>query len=143
MSTDELQEEATHFTIGQSTGCDLKITHSSVSRAHLRVFYTDNEVLLEDLSSESGTFVYYKGEYKRVKKAKIKMETMIRIGDVLEPMPVKEVIKSFELIKKKADKDIVKRIKPSDFKRCGDCGSVISISKIFCNTCGAVLEECA
>ena len=71
--------ETHHFTVGRSSGCDLVINHAEISRAHAKIYYTGDSVLIEDLQSESGTFVLHQGEFKRIKSAKIKMDTIIRV----------------------------------------------------------------
>lgn len=139
----DLSLETKQFTIGRSDGCDFKIIHPSVSRIHLKVFYTHSEVLIEDLNSKQGTFVYYQGEYKKIKTAKIKRETLIRIGDTLEPVAINIIIEKYEKLKEKEKQNIKNKIKNVGMRRCGDCGSVLSKDKIHCHTCGAILEECA
>lgn len=43
--------------IGRGAECHLKIASTQVSRKHCRITVTDNEVLIEDLTSSNGTFV--------------------------------------------------------------------------------------
>ncbi len=135
--------ETVQFTVGRSDGCDFKIIHSSVSRIHLKVYYTDQEVLIEDLNSKLGTFVFYQDKFKKIKTAKIKRDTMIRIGDILEPFPVGDLIDKFEFQREKERNNIKNKIRAVGVRRCGECGSVISKDKIHCHVCGAILEECA
>lgn len=138
-----ITHETHQFTVGSSAGCDLKITHSSVSRAHAKIYYSEESVLIEDLGSEEGTFIYYNDEFKRVKSAKIKLDTIVRLGTSLDGVKVKEFIESYLLIKEKNKKDISKRIKTIGMKRCFDCGTVMSKDKIHCECCGAIFEETA
>ncbi len=135
--------ETHHFTIGRSEGCDLMIKHPSVSRAHLKVYYTGDSILVEDLNSEDGTYVFYNGEFKRVRSAKIRPETKVRLGNSLEAMPISELINDFKRLKEKEKNDISKRVKSVGLKRCFDCGTVMSKNKIHCECCGAILEETA
>ena len=135
--------ETHQFTVGSSSGCDLKISHPTVSRAHVKIYYSEDSVLIEDLSSDSGTFVLYNGEFKRVKSAKIKLETIIRLGTSLEGIEVKSFIEDYLKIKEKEKKDISKRVKSVGLKRCFDCGTVLLKEKIHCECCGAIFEESA
>lgn len=131
------------FTVGRSDGCDFKIVHSSVSRIHLKIYYTESEVLIEDLNSKHGTYVYHEENFKKVKTAKIKRDTIIRVGDALEPFAVEELIMKFEEQREKDRNNIKNKIRSIGVRRCHDCGSVISKDKIHCHVCGAILEDCA
>jgi pSer/pThr/pTyr-binding forkhead associated (FHA) protein len=133
--------ETKQFTVGSSDGCDVKLTHASISRAHLKIYFVGDSVLIEDLNSRTGTFVFYNGEYKRVKSAKIKFDTKIRIGDSLEAVEVGEIIAQFNDVKALEKKDLFRHMKVVGLKRCGDCASVIYKEKIYCECCGTVLEE--
>lgn len=135
--------ETIQFTVGRSAGCDYRISHPTVSRAHLKVFCSGDSVLIEDLNSQFGTFVLVDGEYKRIRSAKIHLDTVIRLGDSLEAMEIGELIESFHSAKKKEKGDILKRVKSQGLKRCFECGSVLFIEKIYCDCCGAILEESA
>lgn len=135
--------ETHQFTVGASSGCDLKISHSTVSRAHVKIYYSDENVLIEDLNSENGTFVLYNGEFKRVKSAKIKWDTVIRLGSTLEGVEVRSYIEDYLKIKEKEKKDISKRVRSVGLKRCFDCGTVLAKDKIYCECCGAIFEESA
>jgi len=133
--------ETFQFTVGSSSGCDLLVDHPSVSRAHLKIYYTGDSVLIEDLKSEEGTFVFHQGEYKRIRSAKIKIDTVVRLGSTLKPIEVRELINNYNLTKEKNKKDISKRVREEGLKRCFDCGSVISKTKVHCDCCGAIFEE--
>ena len=133
--------ETKQFTVGRSEGCDVKYSHPSVSRAHLKVYFAGDNVLVEDLNSRTGTFVFYNGEYKRVKSAKIKPDTKIRIGDSKEGILVSQLIDQFRELKEFEKKDLFKQIKVVSFKRCIDCGSVVSKDKVYCDCCGTTLDD--
>jgi len=135
--------ETHQFTIGRSEGCDLILDHPSISRAHIKIYFTGESILLEDLNSKDGTYVLHQGEYKRVRSAKIKPDTMIRLGNSLEAVEVKKFIDDYINLKEKNKKDISKRVKSIGLKRCLDCGSVLAKSKIHCDCCGAILDETA
>ncbi len=135
--------ETHQFTIGSSSGCDLMIKHPTVSRAHAKIYYSGESVLIEDLNSDNGTFVLYNGEYKRIRSAKIRLDTVIRLGSSLEGIEVKKIISDYNYAKEREKKDISKRVKTVGLKRCHDCGSVMSKSKIHCECCGAIFEESA
>lgn len=135
--------ETYHFTVGSSSGCDLRVKHSSVSRAHVKIYYSDDSVLLEDLNSEHGTFVLHNGEFKRIKSAKIKPDTIIKLGESSDGVKVKDYYEKFMAQKEIDKRDIAKRIKSEGLKRCFECGTVLSKKKIHCECCGAIFEESA
>ena len=135
--------EMESFTIGSSEGCELRLTSPSVNRAHAKIYFTQDTVLIEDLDSDSGTFVYHEGVFKRIKSAKIRFDTKIRFGEKMEALAAQEIIENFKAIKEKDKKDIFKKVKSVGLKRCFDCGSVIEKNKIHCDCCGAILDESA
>ncbi|MBD67078.1 MAG: hypothetical protein CME62_17890 [Halobacteriovoraceae bacterium] len=135
--------EMQQFTVGSHIGCDLRMTHPSINRAHAKIYFTDDTVLIEDLDSRAGTFVFHEGSFKRIKSAKIKFNTVIRLGSDLEAVEVSEIIASYQDQKAKQKKDIYQRVKHMSFKRCIDCGSVLEKKKIYCDCCGAIFEEAA
>lgn len=143
MSDDSITVEMEQFTVGKSEGCDLMLTHPSIGRAHAKIYFTLDMVLIEDLDSQSGTFVYYEGAFKRIKSAKIKYDTKIRLGTELDPISVRELIDDYKLSKEKKKKDIFRRVKAVGLKRCNQCGTVLEKSKIHCECCGAIFEESA
>lgn len=136
-----ITSETKQFTVGSSAGCDVRYTHPSISRAHLKIYFVGESVLIEDLNSRTGTFVLYNGEYKRVKSAKIRPDTMIRVGDSIKAIEVRELILQFEQIRESDKKDVFKRVKSVGLRRCSECGSVINKTTIYCECCGAVLDE--
>lgn len=138
-----LTAETHQFTVGSSSGCDLILEHKGISRAHSKIYYSGDSVLLEDLNSQNGTFVLYNGEFKRVRSAKIKLDTVVRFGTSMSGIEVGNLIKNYISKKERDKKDISKRVKSVGLKRCGDCGSVMAKSKIHCECCGAIFEESA
>ena len=135
--------ETHQFTVGSNEGCDLVLHNESISRAHAKIYFNDDSVLIEDLNSTNGTFVLHGGEFKRIRSAKIKRDTIVRFGNKSEGIAIGEVIDEYIQVKEKNKKDISKRVKSEGMKRCSECGSVISKSKIHCETCGAIFEESA
>lgn len=135
--------ETYQFTVGSSEGCEVMIKNASISRAHLKVYFSGESILVEDLSSREGTYVLHEGEYKRIKSAKIKPGTIIRLGSKLQGQEVKEFIELYFSAVEKEKRDIIKQVKSSSFKRCSDCGSVLRKVKIHCECCGAIFEEAA
>ena len=97
--------------------------------------------MIEDLNSTHGTYVLYQGEFKRIKSAKIKLETQIRFGTVLEPVEVQKIIENYQSNVEKDKKDIFKRVRAKGLKRCPDCGTVLEKDKIHCECCGAIFDE--
>lgn len=135
--------EMEQFTVGRSSGCDLMLTHPSINRAHVKIYFTHDTVLIEDLDSEGGTYVFHEGGYKRIKTAKIRYDTKVRLGSDLEGIQVKEIIDDFRYVQERKKKDLFKRVKSIGLKRCFDCGTVINKEKIYCDCCGAIFEESA
>ena len=133
--------ETFQFTVGSSHGCEVMINSPTVSRAHIKVYYSGDSILVEDLNSSNGTFVHHEGEFKRIKSAKIKPDTKIRLGNELEPIAIKDIIDRYHQAQEKDKKDIIKRIKSGGLKRCFDCGTVMSKEKIHCQCCGAIFDE--
>ena len=52
MNDDSITVEMEQFTLGKSEGCDFVISHQSVSRAHAKVYFTSDMVLIEDLPAD-------------------------------------------------------------------------------------------
>ncbi len=138
-----LTAETHQFTIGSGEGCDLVLNEKGLSRVHAKIYYSGESVLIEDLNSTNGTFVLYNGEFKRIRSAKIKMETIVRLGDRLDGIAVGKIIDEYIQKRERERKDISKRVKAVGLKRCSECGSVMSKSKIHCECCGAIFEESA
>lgn len=136
-----MTQETYQFTVGSSQNCEVMISSPTVSRAHLKVYFAGDSILVEDLNSSNGTFVLHDGEFKRIKSAKIKPDTKIRLGSDLDALEVKDIIGLYESAREKSKNDIIKRIKASGLKRCFDCGTVLSKEKIHCECCGAIFEE--
>ncbi len=143
MADDSVTVEMEQFTIGKSDGCDLVLTHPSISRAHAKIYFTKETVLIEDLDSQNGTYVFHEGDFKRIKTAKIRMDTKVRFGQALDGVLVQEVISDYLKMKAKNKADIFKRVKSVELKRCFECGTVLEKNKIYCDCCGAIFEETA
>lgn len=135
--------EMEQFTVGSSSGCDLRLHHPSINRAHVKIYFTEDTVLIEDLDSDGGTYVFHEGSYKRIKTAKIRYDTLVRLGSDLDGIQVKEIIEDYRYVQERKKKDLFKRVKSVGLKRCDDCGTVISKEKIYCDCCGAIFEESA
>lgn len=135
--------ETYQFTVGSSQGCEVMIDNQTVSRAHVKIYFSGESILVEDLNSRNGTYVLHDGEYKRIKSAKIKPETKIRLGSELEALEVREFIELYHSAVEREKKDIIKRVKAGGLKRCFDCGTVLEKVKIHCDCCGAIFEEAA
>ncbi len=132
--------ETHQFTIGSSAGCDLILDHPSISRAHVKIYFNGESILIEDLHSEKGTFVFHHGEFKRIKTAKVRPETKIRLGSELDAREVRDLINEYQKKKEKDKYDIVKKVRSEGLKRCRECGSVMAKSKVHCDCCGAVFD---
>jgi hypothetical protein len=135
--------ETQQFTVGSSAGCELRVQHSSISNAHAKIYFSGDSILIEDLNSKAGTFVLHDGEYKRIKSAKVRLDTLIRFGPSMEGIPMQKLIEDYKLAKEVDKKDLFKKVKSVRMKRCGDCGNVLRKEKAHCECCGAVFEESA
>ena len=113
------------FTVGSSSGCELKVNHDSISKAHAKIYFSGESVLIEDLNSKSGTFVLHNGEYKRIRSAKVRLDTLIRFGSSMEGVPMSRLIRDYKFARELDKKDIFKKVKSIRMKRCGDCGTVL------------------
>ncbi len=69
-----LQEN--NVTIGREPNNTIQIEDEAVSRTHTRVFYENNQWLIEDQNSTNGTFI----NFKRIQKQEIKNSDVISIG---------------------------------------------------------------
>jgi pSer/pThr/pTyr-binding forkhead associated (FHA) protein len=72
----ELGERA--VVIGRSTECDIQLGVQNVSRRHARVFFHNEEYLIEDLESTNGVFV----NGIKVVKCVLRNNDQIEIGGV-------------------------------------------------------------
>lgn len=68
----------TRLTIGRGEESDIRLTHSTVSRNHTRVYLEDGKAVVEDMDSRNGT--YLNGE--QVDKAVLASGDLIWVGDV-------------------------------------------------------------
>jgi pSer/pThr/pTyr-binding forkhead associated (FHA) protein len=68
--------------IGRGQGCDLVLTHESVSRRHAELTISpDGSVDIRDLQSTGGTFILRDGKEQSVSKARLKPTDTLRLGD--------------------------------------------------------------
>ena len=56
-AVDEKHVNANPMTIGRSYSVDLPLIFTDVSRNHLKVYFQNHEIFIEDLGSKNGTFV--------------------------------------------------------------------------------------
>ena len=133
-------KEMQQFTVGASEGCDVLINAPSIGRTQSRIYFTKETVLIEDLDSKQGTYVFHENRFKRIKSAKIHFETLIRFGIELGPMKAQDIIDQFKNKKEKEKLDILSKVKKVGLKRCGECGHVLEKTKIHCDCCGAIFK---
>jgi len=67
--------EADSVVIGRSSRCDLAVADRCLSRQHVRIYKSDDELLVEDLGSRNGT---------RLNGAMISKPTPLKAGDVID-----------------------------------------------------------
>jgi predicted component of type VI protein secretion system len=68
--------------IGRGQGCDLILSHSSVSRRHAELTIgADGSLNLRDLESTGGTFVLRDGKEIPVVRASLRRTDRLRLGD--------------------------------------------------------------
>lgn len=135
-----LTVETIQFTVGSSDGADFQIDQEGVSRVHLKIIYSDDSVLLEDLNSSYGTFVYHSGRFKRIKTAKVTYDTKIRIGSEQVELLVGDLVKRFEEKRYRDKKDLSKKVQNISYKRCLECGAVLEQTSLYCDCCGHVIN---
>jgi len=66
------------LTIGRSPQADLHLAEDGVSRKHARICWTDGNYVLEDLSSQNGTFLWG----KPITAVQLRQGDLIRVGPV-------------------------------------------------------------
>jgi pSer/pThr/pTyr-binding forkhead associated (FHA) protein len=70
--------------IGRGKESDLRLDSSQVSKRHLCLTYSDSRIYVEDLGSSNGTYIYKKGEWKRVaQKVRARGPIMLNAGKAL------------------------------------------------------------
>ncbi len=68
--------------IGRGQGCDLVLTHVSVSRRHAELTIgPDGSLEIRDLQSTGGVFILRDGKEQSVSKARLKRTDTLRLGD--------------------------------------------------------------
>ncbi len=73
------------LTIGAAPNNDLVIDLPSIARRHARIWWDRGRYIVEDLDSETGTFVSYSGEpakERKISKNALKLGSTVRFGDV-------------------------------------------------------------
>jgi pSer/pThr/pTyr-binding forkhead associated (FHA) protein len=77
-----MSEEAQIIRIGRGQGCDLVLSHASVSRRHAELtIEPDGAILIRDLNSTGGTFVLRNGKEIPVTRTQLKRSDGLRLGD--------------------------------------------------------------
>jgi phosphoserine phosphatase RsbU/P len=66
--------------LGRDPGCDVVVPEPTVSRRHARLFWHDDELVVEDLGSSTGTFV----NEAKVQRATLAPGDVIRLGPHIE-----------------------------------------------------------
>jgi pSer/pThr/pTyr-binding forkhead associated (FHA) protein len=68
--------------IGRGQGCDLVLTHVSISRRHAELTIgSDGSLDIRDLQSTGGTFILRGGKEEPVTRAQLKSTDTLRLGD--------------------------------------------------------------
>jgi pSer/pThr/pTyr-binding forkhead associated (FHA) protein len=68
--------------IGRGQGCDLVLSHASISRQHAEMtFGDDGSIELKDLNSTGGTFIRRRGQERSIIETRLEMGDMLRLGD--------------------------------------------------------------
>jgi pSer/pThr/pTyr-binding forkhead associated (FHA) protein len=68
--------------IGRGQGCDLVLTHESISRRHAELTIgADGSLYIRDLQSTGGIFILRDGKEQSVTKARLKSTDTLRLGD--------------------------------------------------------------
>jgi pSer/pThr/pTyr-binding forkhead associated (FHA) protein len=70
------------ITIGRGQGCDVVLSHVSVSRRHAEmIFMNDGTIEIRDLNSTGGTFVQRAGKEGSVTQTRLERADVLRLGD--------------------------------------------------------------
>jgi pSer/pThr/pTyr-binding forkhead associated (FHA) protein len=70
------------FTIGRQSGCEIALSHATVSRRHAELVRgRSGKYLLTDCNSSGGTFVRSGERWTRVKQKEVQSGDLVRFGD--------------------------------------------------------------
>lgn len=64
------------LTIGRSRDADLVLNNSQISRVHCQVYFTEDEVVVEDLKSTNGTFI----DGRSVRRGRLSLGSRLQLG---------------------------------------------------------------
>lgn len=77
-----MSAEAQIIRIGRGQGCDLVLTHASISRRHAELAIgPDGAIAIRDLNSAGGTFVLRDGKEIPATRTQLRESDSLRLGD--------------------------------------------------------------
>jgi pSer/pThr/pTyr-binding forkhead associated (FHA) protein len=78
----KMSEEGQTITIGRGQGCDVVLSHVSVSRRHAEMIFANaGAIEIRDLNSTGGTFVRRNGKERSVTQTRLESADILRLGD--------------------------------------------------------------
>ncbi len=69
------------ITIGRAPGNDIVIENRTVSREHAKLSITDGRIVVTDLNSSSGTYLYEDGDLRRISYHEVSDNDILLFGD--------------------------------------------------------------
>src|ERR1700730_544685 len=136
-----MSEDAQNIRIGRGQGCDLVLTHESVSRRHAELtIRADGSIAIRDLNSSGGTFVLRDGKEIPIERAELRRTDRLRLGDY--EISVEDLLSLLEETGHGVKPELGMRPLPAEsgdrpktrMVRC-DCGSIKERGKL-CPACG-------
>ena len=97
----DFEMKSEHILIGRALKAELSFMDQSVSRDHARIFWHNQQLLLQDLNSHNGT---------RLNGLLVRTPTVLQVGDVVEIGETRISVREFSY----APHDGVARAKPTD-----------------------------
>ena len=128
-----MSEDAQTIRIGRGQGCDLVLTHESISRRHAELaIEADGSLSIRDLDSSGGTFVLRGGKEIEVTRTTLQRTDGLRLGDY--EISVEDLL---DLIGETGH-----AVKPAPGMRAipGECGDRPKTRMIRCD-CGTIKER--
>lgn len=81
-TTAKMSLQGQTITIGRGQGCDVVLSHVSVSRRHAEMILSgDGAIEIRDLNSTGGTFVTRDGKERSVAQTCLQSADVLRLGD--------------------------------------------------------------
>ena len=141
----KLSVEKNPVLVGRGRESDLKLPYTQVSKKHARLEFADSRIFVEDLESSNGTFIYRKGDWKKVEKTiRARGPIMLNFGKAVNVVVKAQMI---EPVLEHAPDEIAEAIKGVDLERFSgrniDSSFVESIDEVETREAILVLDLCS